>query len=178
MKMVLNMKKIALALFMSTALAACTGADIGGAKTAELQKCAAGKALGNSDAGLVVVELCIKSGKISRSFSTEVAATSREQATGLMFRKSLADNAGMIFPFPQPRQASFWMKNTLIPLDIIFIRSNGTIESIAENTVPYSEAPVASGEEVTAVLELRGGLTRELGIKAGDTVSWNYVSSK
>jgi uncharacterized protein len=178
------MKKLFLSITLCALLAACTGAGAGtssggvDAKTSQTKECAAGKALGNSDAGLVVVELCIKSGKISRSFSTEIAATSREQATGLMFRKSLADNAGMIFPFPQPRQASFWMKNTLIPLDIIFIRSNGTIESIAENTVPYSEAPVASGEEVTAVLELRGGLTQELGIKAGDTVSWNYVSSK
>jgi uncharacterized membrane protein (UPF0127 family) len=78
----------------------------------------------------------------------------------------------MIFPFPQPRPASFWMKNTVISLDIIFVRSNGTIESIAENTVPYSTDPVVSGEPVAAVLELRGGLTAELGIAAGDKVAW------
>jgi uncharacterized protein len=118
------------------------------------------------------VMLCIKSGKSTHSFTTEIAATGREQAMGLMFRKSLADDAAMIFPFARPRQASFWMKNTLIPLDIIFVRSDGSIESIAQNTVPYSEDPVASGEEVAAVLEVRGGLTRELGIKAGDVVLW------
>ena len=95
-----------------------------------------------------------------------------EQAKGLMFRTELADNAGMIFPFPEPKVASFWMKNTVIPLDIIFIRANGTIESIAENTIPYSTTPVEAGEPVVSVLELRGGLTSELGISAGDKVVW------
>ena len=89
-----------------------------------------------------------------------------------MFRTELADNAGMIFPFPEAKVASFWMKNTVIPLDIIFIRANGTIESIAENTVPYSTMPVEAGEPVVSVLELRGGLTAELGIMAGDRVVW------
>ena len=64
------------------------------------------------------------------------------------------------------------MKNTVIPLDIIFIRANGTIESIADNTIPYSTIPVEAGEPVVAVLELRGGLAAELGIAAGDTVKW------
>ena len=90
----------------------------------------------------------------------------------MMFRTELADSAGMIFPFPEPKVASFWMKNTVIPLDIIFIRANGTIESIAENTIPYSTSPVEAGEPVASVLELRGGLTSELGISAGDRVIW------
>jgi uncharacterized protein len=154
------------------ALSACSGAGQGGAQAAETVTCEAGKTLGQSDAGLAQVQLCIDSGKTSLSFTAEVAATSREQATGLMFRKSLADNAAMIFPMNPPRQASFWMKNTLIPLDIIFIRSDGSIESIAENTVPYSEDPVSSGETVAAVLELRGGLTQQLGIKPGDIARW------
>jgi uncharacterized protein len=157
---------------MALCVAACTGANSVGAKTAKAQSCTAGKAAGTSDAALPQVMLCIKSGKSTHSFTTEIAATGREQAMGLMFRKSLADDAAMIFPFARPRQASFWMKNTLIPLDIIFVRSDGSIESIAQNTVPYSEDPVASGEEVAAVLEVRGGLTRELGIKAGDVVLW------
>jgi uncharacterized membrane protein (UPF0127 family) len=89
-----------------------------------------------------------------------------------MFRTELADNAGMVFPFPEPRVASFWMKNTVIPLDIIFVRADGTIESIAANTVPYSTTPVVAGEPVIAVLELRGGLAAELGIVAGDKVQW------
>jgi uncharacterized membrane protein (UPF0127 family) len=116
--------------------------------------------------------LCVTSGKKTRAFTVELAQTSMQQAKGLMFRTELADNAGMIFPFPEPRMASFWMKNTVIPLDIIFVRTNGTIESIAENTIPYSTTQVASGEPVGAVLELRGGLSAELGISAGDTVKW------
>jgi uncharacterized membrane protein (UPF0127 family) len=116
--------------------------------------------------------LCISSAKTTRAFNVEVAETSAQQAKGLMFRTELADNAGMIFPFPEPRIASFWMKNTVIPLDIIFIRANGTIESIADNTIPYSTIPVEAGEPVVAVLELRGGLAAELGIAAGDTVKW------
>jgi uncharacterized protein len=151
------------------ALAACTIPASGGSK---VRGCAAGAEAGQSLAGLTQTTLCITGGAKTRSFTVEVAATSMEQAKGLMFRTELADNAGMIFPFREPRVASFWMKNTVIPLDIIFVRSNGTIESIAENTVPYSTDPVEAGEPVTAVLELRGGLTAELGIGAGDTVRW------
>lgn len=157
------------ALFAGLLLAACTVPANGDAKTAG---CVAGADRGQSPAGLKQVTLCITSGAKTRAFTVEVAGTVAEQAKGLMFRTELADNAGMIFPFPQPRPASFWMKNTVIPLDIIFVRSNGTIESIAENTVPYSTDSVVSGEPVAAVLELRGGLTAELGIAAGDKVVW------
>ena len=142
------------------------------AKAAASDECKAGSKLGTSDAGLELLMLCIKSGGKTRSFTVEHAASTREQAQGLMFRKSLSDDAGMIFPYQSSRILGFWMKNTLIPLDIIFIRSDGTIESIAENTTPYSETSISSGEPVQAVLELRGGLTAELGIKAGDTVNW------
>lgn len=151
-------------------LAGCTVPANGEGKTAS---CNAGADQGQSPAGLKQVTLCIRSGEKTRAFTVEVAASSMEQAKGLMFRTELADNAGMIFPFPQPKPASFWMKNTVIPLDIIFVRPNGTIESIAENTVPYSTVPVESGEVVGAVLELRGGLTSELGIQAGNTVAWH-----
>lgn len=105
-------------------------------------------------------------------FTVEVARTPDEQAQGLMNRPSLAPEVGMIFPQVPPRQASFWMKNTLIPLDIIFVRSDGTIANIAENTVPLSLDPVISIEPIGAVLELAGGRTAELGIKAGDKVKW------
>jgi uncharacterized protein len=157
------------AFFVGILLAGCTVPANGDAKTAG---CVAGGDRGQSAAGLKQVSLCITSGAKTRAFTVEVAGTVAEQAKGLMFRTALADDVGMIFPFPQPRPASFWMKNTVIPLDIIFVRSNGTIESIAENTVPYSTDPVVSGEPVAAVLELRGGLTAELGIAAGDTVVW------
>ena len=89
-----------------------------------------------------------------------------------MFRTELDDDSGMLFPFPRERVASFWMKNTVIPLDLLFIRRDGTIESIAANAIPYDESPLASGEPVIAVLELRGGLAAEKGVTPGDTVRW------
>lgn len=89
-----------------------------------------------------------------------------------MHRQSLAPDRGMIFPYDPPRPASFWMKNTLIPLDLIFVRPDGTIGSIAANAVPLSLDPIPSGEPVTAVLEIAGGRSAELGIRPGDKVSW------
>lgn len=88
-----------------------------------------------------------------------------------MNRNELAPDRGMIFPFAQPRQASFWMKDTLIPLDIIFVRADGTVANI-ENAVPLSLEPVMSAGPVNAVLELPGGRAAELGIKPGDKVAW------
>jgi uncharacterized protein len=152
---------------------ACTVPTTGnGGQNIASSACQAGAAKGTSSAGLDQVTLCIKSGNKLRAFTVENAQTSQQQAQGLMFRTTLADDAGMIFPFSSVRQGSFWMKNTVIPLDIIFIRANGTIESIAENTIPYSTDPVTSGEPVAAVLELRGGLTGELGIASGDMITW------
>ncbi len=167
-----SFKPILIAFTAASLTAACAPQKGSTANKVADKACSAGEALAQSDAGLKQVRLCIKSGSKTHSYSAELAVTSQEQAQGLMFRKSLADNTGMIFPFPDPKPASFWMKNTVIPLDIIFIRADGSIESVAENTTPYSEAPVTSGEPVKAVLELRGGLTKELGIKPGDKVSW------
>ena len=107
-------------------------------------------------------------------FTVEVAAAPEEQERGLMFRQSVAPDKGMIFPMGQPRVATFWMKNTLIPLDMIFIRGDGTIARIEPNTVPMSLDMVSSLEPVTAVLELAGGRSAELGIRAGDRVSWPH----
>jgi uncharacterized protein len=157
----------ALALLVLTG---CTVPANGNSKAAG--ECVAGADQGQSEAGLKQVTLCVTSKTKTHAFTVEIAGSVMEQAKGMMFRTALADNAGMIFPFPQPKPASFWMKNTVIPLDIIFVRPNGTIESIAENTIPYSTDPVASGEVVGAVLELRGGLAAELGIEPGDTVKW------
>lgn len=89
-----------------------------------------------------------------------------------MHRQSLAPDRGMIFPFEATREASFWMKNTLIPLDIIFVRSDGTIANIEANTVPLSLDQVVSAGPVGAVLELAGGRSAELGITAGSRVEW------
>ena len=105
-------------------------------------------------------------------FAVEVARTEQQQQRGLMFRRSLPPRGGMIFPMAPPRPATFWMKNTLIPLDMIFIRADGTIARIAANTVPESLDLVASGEPVAAVLEIAGGQAAALGIADGDRVDW------
>ena len=126
-----------------------------------------------SIAGLEQVPLTIRTAAgAEHRFTVEVARTAEEQAQGLMNRQSLAADRGMIFPMSPPRDASFWMKNTLIPLDIIFVRADGTIARIEQNTVPLSLEPVMSLEPVAAVLELAGGRTAELDIQAGDRVSW------
>ncbi len=125
-----------------------------------------------SEAGLELTQLTIRSGQKVHKFSVEIARSPEEQARGLMFRTVLLPDRGMIFPFPQEKMASFWMRNTVIPLDIIFIRRNGTIESIAANTTPYSLEPVTSGEKVAAVLELTGGRAAELNLSPGDKVIW------
>jgi uncharacterized protein len=118
------------------------------------------------------VPLTIASAGKIQKFRVEVARTEAEQARGLMFRDRLAPDAGMIFPMNPPRVASFWMKNTFIPLDMIFIRADGTIARIAAETVPYSLTPVSSGEPVAAVLEIAGGRAGELGISEDDKVDW------
>ena len=108
----------------------------------------------------------------AHKFDVEVARTDAEQDRGLMFRTSLPENGGMLFPFAKPRIGSFWMKNTLIPLDMIFVRADGSIDRIAENTIPESLEPVVSGGEVSAVLELAGGTAAKLGIDESAKVTW------
>ncbi len=122
------------------------------------------------------IPLSIKTVKGERKFKVEIARSLDEQARGLMFRESLAADAGMIFPMVPLREASFWMKNTLIPLDMIFIRSDGSIARIEPETTPQSLEPVPSGEPVAAVLEIAGGQAAKQGISEGDTVIWNDPS--
>lgn len=104
-------------------------------------------------------------------FTAEVAASPSEQQTGMMFRRSVAPNRGMLFPYSPPQPVGFWMSNTLIPLDMIFIRADGTIARIATGT-PQSLETVSSIEPVVAVLEIAGGRAAELGIEEGDRVSY------
>jgi uncharacterized membrane protein (UPF0127 family) len=122
------------------------------------------------------VEVTVESAGGARLFRVEVARTAAQQERGLMFRTNLPQDGGMLFaPYPAdgpPREARFWMKNTPSPLDIIFIRANGTIARIAENAVPYSEEGLVSGEPVAAVLEVNAGVCARLGIKPGDKVRW------
>jgi uncharacterized protein len=120
-----------------------------------------------------VVPLTIRSKTGIHHFKVQVAATDAQQEKGLMFVTALPDDGGMIFPYAPPQQVAFWMKNTLIPLDIIFVRANGTIIRI-DNAQPLDLTPLPSGEPVIGVLEIRGGRAKELGIKPGDKVSWTH----
>ncbi|WP_310469212.1 DUF192 domain-containing protein [Sphingomonas sp.] len=133
---------------------------------------APGVAQERSAAGLEQVPLTIRSGGREHRFTVEVARSRQEQATGLMNRQSLAPDRGMIFLYAPPEQATFWMKNTLIPLDLLFIRADGSIARIEPNAVPLSLDPLASIEPVAAVLEIAGGRAAELGIVPGDKVDW------
>jgi uncharacterized protein len=104
------------------------------------------------------------------AFAVELATDEAERERGLMFRKELPEGHGMLFDFEEDRPVSFWMHNTLISLDMIFIRSDGTIVRIAENTEPMSDRLVPSGAPVRAVLEVVAGTARKLGIAPGDHV--------
>lgn len=124
------------------------------------------------ESGLPVVPLTITHAGKKLTFRVEVAATSQQQAKGLMFRTAMGADEGMIFPMDPPRGASFWMRNTVIPLDIIFIGVDGRISNIAANAVPYDETPLSSTGLVKGVLELNAGRAAQLGIVAGDKVAW------
>jgi uncharacterized membrane protein (UPF0127 family) len=104
-------------------------------------------------------------------FTVEVAVTEQQQDTGLMFRTSVPANTGMLFPWPQPQVSEMWMKNTIEPLDMVFIGADGTVKAIAENTVPYSLRVISSGVPVLATLELQAGITAALDINVGDKVA-------
>ena len=149
------------------ALAACSpmSADAG-------QKAAATAPARHPASGLAVVPLTIASANARHAFRVEIARSGEEQAKGLMFRTAMGANEGMIFPMEPARQASFWMKNTVISLDLVFIGPDKRIESIAANAVPYSLSPLSSKGSVSAVLELNGGRAAQLGLAPGDRVAW------
>ena len=124
---------------------------------------------GVSAAELQSLEIVSQSGV--HVFSVELATTDEERERGLMFRKELPDGRGMLFDFETDRNVAMWMKNTLIPLDMIFIRNDGRISNIAENTEPMSTRIIPSRGAVRAVLEVAGGTAKRLGIQAGDRVA-------
>ncbi|MEM8695373.1 MAG: DUF192 domain-containing protein [Pseudomonadota bacterium] len=126
----------------------------------------------DAETAVETIPVTIRTESGDHRFDVETAITPEEQRRGLMFRESLPENGGMIFPFDFPTLASFWMRNTLIPLDMIFIRADGVITNIARETEPYTLDSYYSTEPVIAVLEIDGGRAAELGIDAGDLVSW------
>lgn len=162
---------LAAALMLGT-LAACSQ---GGSAAASAQTPAPGatQTTRHPVSGLQVIDLTVERGGRPLAFKVELADTAEAQARGLMFRTALGDNEGMIFPSDVPEQRSFWMKNTPLSLDIIFIGPDGRITNIAANTVPYSLESVRSSGLASAVLELRAGRAAELGIVPGDRVLWS-----
>lgn len=112
----------------------------------------------------------IETARGPQTFYAEIADDERERAQGLMFRREMASDHGMLFLFDAPEQLGFWMRNTYIPLDLIFIDENGRVLNIAERAQPYSEANIPSRGPAKAVLEINGGLSSELGIAEGDRV--------
>jgi len=103
-------------------------------------------------------------------FKVEIASSPAQRAHGLMYRRHLATDRGMLFDFGDSRPVAMWMRNTYIPLDMLFIEEDGRISRIAAETEPLSEEVIASGGPVKAVLELKGGITAKLGIRPGDRV--------
>ena len=120
-------------------------------------------------ASIQPLEIATKSGV--RVFSVEMATTEEEKQTGLMYRKELADGKGMLFDFSPEQQISMWMKNTYISLDMIFIRADGRILRIAENTEPMSTRIISSGGLAKGVLEVIAGTAQKYGIAPGDRVA-------
>jgi len=126
----------------------------------------AGAALAQSVEPLTIVT---KSGA-RQAFQVEVARNEADRAQGLMYRRSMAPDHGMLFDFGKVEPVAMWMQNTYMPLDMLFIRPDGSIARIAANTEPLSTRTIASGEPVLAVLELNAGTAARLGVKAGDLV--------
>jgi uncharacterized membrane protein (UPF0127 family) len=122
--------------------------------------------------GLEVIPLTITSLGKTHRFRVEVARSDEEQARGLMFRTAMGPDEGMLFPYDQPRVLSFWMKNTVLSLDLIFIGPDRRVVNVAANAVPYSEQSILSDAPAIAVLELNAGRAKELGIVAGAKVDW------
>ncbi|WJR75052.1 DUF192 domain-containing protein [Bradyrhizobium sp. NP1] len=126
-------------------------------------------------ASLEPLEIVTKSGV--QVFSVEVARTEEEKTTGLMYRKELADGKGMLFDFSPEQQVSMWMKNTYISLDMIFIRADGRILRIAENTEPMSTRIIPSNGLAKGVLEVAAGTAQKYGIRPGDRVAHPLFNS-
>ena len=114
--------------------------------------------------------LVIRTATAEHGFTVEIAATPQARASGLMRRAALAENTGMLFDFGTVAPVTMWMKDTLIPLDMLFIRADGAIANIEQRTVPQSLAAIPSSGAILAVLEVNGGTSARLGIRRGDRV--------
>jgi uncharacterized membrane protein (UPF0127 family) len=156
-------------------LAACSPGEGATARAQAPAATAAATAARHPVSGLEVIDLVVERGSKKLAFKVELADTPEAQARGLMFRTELGDFEGMIFPSAEPGPRSFWMKNTPLSLDIIFIGPDGRITNIAADTVPYSLDSVSSKGDASGVLELRAGRAKALGIVPGDKVSYKLT---
>ena len=128
---------------------------------------------GQAQTGLRVVPLAITTtnGRVHH-YRVELAETPEQQAHGMMFRSEMQPHSGMLFPYAPPTPVSFWMRNTFISLDIIFIGADGRVQNIAARAEPLSERPLPSRGAVKAVLELAGGEAARIGLRSGDHIRW------
>ena len=120
-------------------------------------------------------EVRIETAAGARLFDVELAETPEQRARGLMFRRTLAPDAGMLFLFPPVARPAMWMVNTWLPLDMLFVAADGRIVDVFANTVPRSRLTISSPHPARMVLELGGGTARRLGIEAGDRLSWRRL---
>ena len=161
------MRGILRALLLTAALA-----------VAALPACKSGnQKAGTTSAPASVSSVAIDTGGRKVMFRVEVAVTAEEHARGLMYRSQLADDAGMVFVFEEPSVQRFWMKNTLIPLDMIFIGKDRRIVGVVENAAPETETERMVGAPSQYVLEIAGGLSAKLGIHRGEPVDFQNVPS-
>jgi uncharacterized membrane protein (UPF0127 family) len=137
---------------------------------AVLALAACSKAAETSPIGLAMETITIDTDHGAQTFQVEIADTDATREKGLMFRKTMEPDHGMLFVFPITEGVAFWMKNTILPLDMLFIRDDGTISSVAPNATPFSTEEISSAEMVRGVLELNGGRAAALGIVPGDVV--------
>lgn len=136
--------------------------------------CSAGTSAPDTAGGPLIVwqttTLTVVTAKGPQTFKVEIADDDARRERGLMYRTSMASDAGMIFDYGAERNVAMWMKNTILSLDMVFIKSDGSVFSIARSAVPYSEEIIRSGGPVQAVLELNAGAADRIGLKSGDIV--------
>ena len=113
----------------------------------------------------------------SAQFTVEIADDADERARGLMFRDRMAAGQGMLFVYPEPKTAAFWMKNTRIPLDMLFIGADGRVQKVHDRAVPFDETAIPGGDAVQFVLEINGGLAKRLGLTVGAELRHPAVDS-
>lgn len=129
-------------------------------------------AVGVPQTGLKTVPLTIHTATGKHRYTVEVAATPEQQATGMMYRRTMAADHGMLFPFSSPRLLTFWMENTWLPLDLVFIGADGRVVSVAADAKPMSRDQITSSGPALTVLELGGGAAARIGVRPGDKVSF------